>query len=40
MCFEYELPQKEEQEKTIKKEKKISQQQSEIGKVEEGPIPA
>ena len=39
MCFEYELPQKEEQEKMIKKEKKISQQQSEIRKVEV-PIPA
>ena len=40
MCFEYKLSQKEEQEKTIKKEKKISQQQSEIGKVEEVPVPA
>ena len=40
MCFEYELPQKEEQEKMIKKEKKISKQQSEIGKVEEVPVPA
>ena len=40
MCFEYELPPEDEQEKTIKKEKKISQQQSEIGKVEERPIAA
>jgi len=40
LCFEYELPQEEEQEKAIKKEKKIPQQLSEIGKVEEGPIPA
>jgi hypothetical protein len=40
MCFEYEIPQTEEQNKTIKKEKKMSQQQSEIEKVEERPIAA
>ena len=33
-CFEYKLPQKEEQEKTIKMEMKIPQQKSEIGKIE------
>jgi len=37
MCFEYEIPKKDEQEKTIKKEKEISQQ-LEIGKVVEMPI--
>ena len=37
MCYEYEIPQKDELEKTIKKEKKISEQ-LEIGKVVEMPI--
>lgn len=39
MCCDYEIPlEEEEQEKTIEKEKKIIQQQSEFRKAEEKPI--
>jgi len=37
VCFEYIICPRDYQEKTIKKEKKISTQQSEIEKVEERP---
>ena len=40
MCCDYEMPIGEEQEKTIEKEKKIIQQQSEFRKAEENPIAA
>ncbi len=40
MCFDYEILQKEEQKKTIEKEKKASQPQSDIEKAEERPIAA
>ena len=40
MCCDYEMPLEEEQKKTIEKEKKIIQQQSELRKAEENPIAA
>ncbi len=40
MCCDYEMPIEEEQEKTIEKEKKIIQQQSEFRKAEVNPIAA
>jgi hypothetical protein len=40
MCCDYKMPVEEEQEKTIEKEKKIIQQQSEFRKAEENPIAA
>jgi hypothetical protein len=40
MCCEYEIPLEEEQRKTLEKEKKIIQQQSEFRKAEENPIAA
>jgi hypothetical protein len=40
MCCDYEMSIEEEQEKTIEKEKKIIQQQSEFRKVEVNPIAA
>ena len=40
MCCNYEMPIEEEQEKTIEKDKKIIQQQSEFRKVEVNPIAA
>ena len=40
MCCDYKMPVEEEQEKTIEKEKKIIQQQSEFRKAEEKPIAA
>lgn len=40
MCCEYEIPLEEEQKKTLEKEKKIIQQQSEFRKAEENPIAA
>ncbi|ALI34941.1 hypothetical protein NMY3_00732 [Candidatus Nitrosocosmicus oleophilus] len=40
MCCDYEMPIEEEQEKTIEKDKKIIQQQSEFRKVEVNPIAA
>lgn len=40
MCCEYEIPLEEEQKKTLEKEKKIIQQQSEFRKAEETPIAA
>ena len=40
MCCEYEIPLEEEQKKTLEKEKKIIQQQSEFRKAEENPISA
>ena len=40
MCCEYEIPLKEEQKKTLEKEKKIIQQQSEFRKEEKTPIAA
>jgi hypothetical protein len=40
MCCDYEMPLEEGQEKTIEKEKKIIQLQSESRKAEEKPIAA
>ena len=40
MCCDYEIPLEEEQKKTLEKEKKITQQQSEFRKAEENPIAA
>ena len=40
MCFEYEIPQKEEQKKAIEREKKLLPQQPEAKKAEEKPIAA
>lgn len=40
MCCDYEIPLEEEQKKTIEKEKKLIQQQSEFRKAEEKPIAA
>ena len=40
MCCEYEIPLEEEQKKTLEKEKKIIQQQSDFRKAEENPIAA
>jgi len=40
MCCDYEMPIEEEQKKTIEKEKKIIEQQTEFRKAEENPIAA
>ena len=40
MCCDYKMPVEEEQEKTIEKEKKTIQQQSEFRKAEEKPLTA
>ncbi len=40
MCFEYEIPQKEEQKNAIEREKKLFQHQPDTEKAKEQPIAA